>query len=115
MLYLTVPLQVITLGVMKRNFLVIAAVFLFTQIGFAQLIDKPVATVKLSKFEVISIQQFRSRIEDLEARTKNKLSVEDRRKLLDLMISDKLISQAAAMENITVTQSELDSRIALAR
>ncbi|MBN2553523.1 MAG: peptidylprolyl isomerase [Spirochaetales bacterium] len=100
---------------MKRNFLVLAAVFLFAQIGFAQLIDKPVATVKLSKFEVISVQQFRSRIEDLEARTKNKLSVEDRRKLLDLMVSDKLISQAAAMENVTVTQSELDSRIALAR
>jgi len=115
MLYLTVPSQVVTLGGMKRNFLVIAAIALVAQIGFAQLIDKPVATVKLSKFEVISVQQFRSKIEDLEARTQNKLSPEDRRKLLDLMISDKLISQAAAMDNITVTQGEIDSRIAVAR
>jgi parvulin-like peptidyl-prolyl isomerase len=101
---------------MKRIFFVAAAIFLFvTQILFAQLIDKPVATVKLSKFEVISVKKFRQQIEDLEARTQNPLSTEDRRRLLDLMISEILISQAASLDNITVSQSELDSRIALAR
>jgi parvulin-like peptidyl-prolyl isomerase len=82
---------------------------------FAQLIDKPVATVKLSKFEVISVKQFRQQLEDLEERTKNKLSTNDRRKLLDLLINEMLITQDAAMENITVTQGEISSRIALAR
>jgi len=115
MLYLTVPSQVITLGGMKRIFLVAAVALLVTPIVFAQLIDKPVATVKLSKFEVISVKQFRKQIEDLEARTQNTLSMDDRRKLLDLLISEMLIGQAASMENITVSQGEIDSRIALAR
>jgi len=115
MLYLTVPSQVITLGGMKRIFLVAAVALLVTPIVFAQLIDKPVATVKLSKFEVISVKQFRKQIEDLEARTQNTLSMDDRRKLLDLLISEMLIGQAASMENIAVSQGEIDSRIALAR
>ena len=100
---------------MKRIFLLAAALLLVTPIVFAQLIDKPVATVKLSKFEVISVKQFRKQIEDLEARTQNQLSMDDRRKLLDLLIGEMLISQAAAMDNITVGQAEIDSRIALAR
>jgi peptidyl-prolyl cis-trans isomerase SurA len=100
---------------MKRIFLLAAALLLATPIVFAQLIDKPVATVKLSKFEVISVKQFRKQIEDLEARTQNQLSMDDRRKLLDLLIGEMLISQAAAMENITVSQGEIDSRIAIAR
>ena len=103
------------MGGMKRIFLLAAALLLVTPIVFAQLIDKPVATVKLSKFEVISVKQFRKQIEDLEARTQNQLSMDDRRKLLDLMIGEMLISQAAAMENITVSQGEIDSRIAIAR
>jgi peptidyl-prolyl cis-trans isomerase SurA len=115
MLYLTVPLRVITLGGMKRIFLVAAVLLLVTPIVFAQVIDKPVATVKLSKFEVISAKQFRQQIEELEARTQNHLSMDDRRQLLDLLISEKLISQAAALDNVTVSQAEIDARINLAR
>ncbi len=100
---------------MKR-FLLLIVVFLFASTaGFAQLIDKPVATVKLSKLEVISVKQFRQQIEGFEERTNNKLSTDDRRKLLDLMISEILINQAAAMENLTVTQVEIDARIEVAR
>ncbi len=115
MLYLTVPSEVITLGGMKRIVLAAAVLLLVTPIVFAQLIDKPVATVKLSKFEVISAKQFRQQIEDLEARMPNPLSLDDRRKVLELQINEILISQAAAMENITVSQSEIDSQIALTR
>jgi peptidyl-prolyl cis-trans isomerase SurA len=115
MLYLTVPSKLIILGWMKRFFLFTAVLLLVAPTVFAQLIDKPVATVKLSKFEVISVKQFRQKIEDLEARTQNQLSLDDRRKLLDLMISEMLINQAAAKESITVSQDELESRIALAR
>jgi peptidyl-prolyl cis-trans isomerase SurA len=115
MLYLTVPSQVITLGGMKRIVLFAAVLLLVTPIVFAQLIDKPVATVKLSKFEVISVKQFRKRIEDLEARMQNPLSLDDRRKILELQINEMLISQAAVSENITVSQSEIDSQIAQTR
>lgn len=115
MLYLTVKSWVITLGGMKRTALLIVILILISQFGFAQLIDKPVATVRLSKLEAITVKQFRQQIEDLEERTKNKLSVEDRRKLLDLLISEILVNQAAEMDKISVTQGEIDARIELAR
>ncbi|MBN1834816.1 MAG: peptidylprolyl isomerase [Spirochaetales bacterium] len=82
---------------------------------FAQLIDKPVATVKLTKIEVISVKQFRQKIEALEARTGSSIPVEDRERLLDLLVSEILINQAAAKDNVTVSQAELDARIQLAK
>jgi peptidyl-prolyl cis-trans isomerase SurA len=115
MLYLTQCGLLIKLGRMKRHWLCVLALLLVTPGVFAQVIDKPVATVKLSKVEAISVKQFRQKIDEIEARTKSQLSPDDRRKLLDLLISEILITQAAAMENITVSQAELDGRIELAR
>jgi peptidyl-prolyl cis-trans isomerase SurA len=101
---------------MKRVVVFTAVLLLLgAQIVFAQLIDKPVATVKLSKFEAITVKQFRQQIEELETRTKKALSQDDRRKLLDLMVGELLINQAAAMDGVTVTQAEIDARIAMAR
>ena len=103
------------MGGMKRILLLTTVLLLGAQLSFAQLIDKPVATIKLSKLEVISVKQFRKQIDTLEARTNGTLSVDDRRKLLDLLVSEILISQAASLEKIDVSQGEIDSRIALAR
>jgi peptidyl-prolyl cis-trans isomerase SurA len=115
MLYLTRHLRLAKLGRMKRLIFCVLALCIFTAGTFAQVIDKPVATVRLSKVEAISVKQFQQRIQEIEARTKTPLSPEDKRKLLDLLISEILISQAAAMENITVSQAEVDARIELAR
>jgi peptidyl-prolyl cis-trans isomerase SurA len=97
----------------------IAAVVLLLAVAspgvFAQLIDKPVATVKLTKLEVISLQEFRQKIGALEARTGSAITVEDRRKLLDLLVSEILVNQAAAKENIMVAQAEIDARVQLAK
>ena len=81
----------------------------------ADLIDKPAATVKLEKLEVITIKQFRQKIEVIENRTKANLNLEDRKKFLDLLIGEILVSQAASMEKISVTKSELNARIKLAK
>ena len=94
--------------------IVILAVFAVPGI-FAQIIDKPVATVKLTKIEVISVKQFRQKIEALEARTGSPIPVEEREKLLDLLVSEILINQAAARDNVTASQAELDARIELAK
>lgn len=82
---------------------------------FGQVIDKPAATVKLSKVEVISVAQFQREIEKIEARSRSPLSAEDRRQVLELMIDERLLGQAAAADNVTVSQAELDARIELAR
>jgi peptidyl-prolyl cis-trans isomerase SurA len=100
---------------MKRFLSVFLLLLCATPVMFAQIIDKPVATVKLTKVEVISAKQFRQRIEALEARTGQVISLDDRKKLLDLLVSEILINQAAAKEGVTVSQAELDARIQLAK
>ncbi|MBA7656568.1 Chaperone SurA [subsurface metagenome] len=86
-----------------------------TNLIFADLIDKPAATVKLGKLEVIMVKQFRQKIDVIEDRTRSTLTLEDRKKFLDLLIGEILINQAAAKDNISVTNSELNARIKLAR
>jgi peptidyl-prolyl cis-trans isomerase SurA len=100
---------------MKRFLSVFLLLLCAAPVMFAQIIDKPVATVKLTKVEVISAKQFRQRIEALEARTGQVISLDDRKKLLDLLVSEILINQAAAKEGVTVSQAELDARIQLAK
>lgn len=100
---------------MKRLLSVFLLLLCAAPVMFAQIIDKPVATVKLTKVEVISAKQFRQRIEALEARTGQVIALEDRKQLLDLLVSEILINQAAAKEGITVSQAELDARIQLAK
>jgi len=81
----------------------------------AQLIDKTVATVKLEKTEVISLSQFKQKVEEVEKQNRAALSLEDKKKLLDLMISEILINQASAKENIASSQAEIDARIKVAK
>jgi parvulin-like peptidyl-prolyl isomerase len=96
--------------VTKRIALVAALALLWGGLSFADVIDKPVATVKLTRLEAITAKQFRQKVELLEGRTRTTLSLEDRKKLLDLLVGEILIKQAAAQENITVTQAELAAR-----
>jgi parvulin-like peptidyl-prolyl isomerase len=100
---------------MKRTAAIVILALLAAPGVFAQLIDKPVATVKITKVEVISAKQFRQKIEALEKRTGSSIPLEDRKKLLDLLVSEILINQAAAKEGITATSEEIDARISLAK
>ncbi len=101
---------------MNKIFLAIIVSLLFgSGNSFAQSIDKPAATVKLDKFEVITVKQLNGKIEAIEKRTRKKLSTGDRKKFLDLLISEILIGQAASQENVTVTESEVNARIDLAK
>ncbi len=100
---------------MRNIFFSSLILLLVTNHIFTDIIDKTAATVKLEKLEVITVKQLRQKIEAIENRTKIKLNLEDRNKLLDLLIGEILISQAASMEKITVTKSEINARIKLAK
>jgi parvulin-like peptidyl-prolyl isomerase len=101
--------------VIKRISLLALLALVWGSLGFADVIDKPVATVKLTRLEAITAKQFRQKVELLESRSRITLSLDDRKKLLDLLVSEILIKQAAAQENITVTQTELAQRMEQAR
>lgn len=89
---------------------------LFSTAGvFAQVIDKPAATVSLTKPEYISVNQLNQRVDQIDnIRKQNGLPIpaDNKTQVLDSMISEILISQAAARANITITQSEVDDTIA---
>ncbi len=99
----------------KRIFFIALLALGLGGLAFADVIDKPVATVKLTRQEAITVKQFRQKVETLESRSRVTLSLEDRKKLLDLLISEILIKQAAAQENVTVTQAEVAQRMEQAR
>ncbi|MDR1107737.1 MAG: peptidyl-prolyl cis-trans isomerase [Spirochaetaceae bacterium] len=79
--------------------------------GFTQTDLQTIATVNLIKSEPIMVKQLRTETDKLEAgRT---LSAEEKRKLrlevLNLMIDEKLILQAAEQERIAVTDNDLNA------
>ncbi|MDR1625613.1 MAG: peptidylprolyl isomerase [Spirochaetia bacterium] len=82
-------------------------------LAFAQVIDQPVARVRLTKPEVITQRQFRQQIGMIESQAGQSMSQEDRRRMLDMQVGDLLIDQAAARDNFRVTENELNENIAL--
>ena len=83
--------------------------------AMAQTIDKPAATVKLEKLEVITVKQLRQQVADLEERTRTPLSADDRRKLLEVLVSELLINQAAVKDGVIVSDAEVNARVEMAR
>jgi parvulin-like peptidyl-prolyl isomerase len=84
---------------------------LVTAIGFTQTDLQVIATVNLLRSEPIMVKQLRTEAEKIEAgRT---LSSEEKRKLrleiLNLMIDEKLILQAAEQERISVSDNDLNN------
>lgn len=99
---------------MKRfAFGFIFLVCLFTQAAFAQrtaMSDlQELAVIKLNRRESITLRQLKSRVEVYQKQMGgNQLSVDDRKKVLDALIQEKLISQAAQKAGVTVTDSQID-------
>jgi peptidyl-prolyl cis-trans isomerase SurA len=78
---------------------------------FAQAIDKPAATVRLTKPEAITVKQLRKLVDPLEDRTKRQLSKEERIQVLDNMINRDLLEQAAERDKVVVSDAELKARM----
>ncbi len=81
----------------------------------AQTIDKPAATVKLTKLEVIPVSKFQQKIAELEQRARRSYTSEEKLNALNTLINEILINQAAAREHVTVTSEEIDARLDLVK
>ncbi len=80
---------------------------------FAQTsIDKPAATLKLTKQEVISVRQLRADIERLENATGVKLTVDQRKDVLDARINSMLFLQFCEREKISVSDAQVNAALA---
>ncbi|MEJ2664168.1 MAG: peptidyl-prolyl cis-trans isomerase [Spirochaetia bacterium] len=96
---------------MKRLGLILSVLLLMVNYLSAQTIDKPVASVYLNESEIISQNQFKQIITLFETNYKRKLTADERKKLLNKLIDEKLIIQAAKKAHIVVTDTEINAMV----
>ncbi len=94
---------------MKRLLVLILVAMSTLQFIVAQSDLQPLVTIKLNKTESITLKQLKDRVATYEKQTgQANFTVEQRRQILDSMIDEKLVVQAATQAGINITDSMVD-------
>ena len=97
---------------MKKIFAVLSILMFATFAVFAQADLQPVAVVKLNKNESITLKQLKTRCVSYEKQIGRPLTVEERKQVLDTLIEETLMVQAAGKAGVTVADSSVDQYFA---
>jgi parvulin-like peptidyl-prolyl isomerase len=97
---------------MKRPLVLAAILALASSALWAQAIDKPAATARLTKTASVTVSQLRKAIAPFESQAKRALTLEERKLVLDKLVTTLLIGQAAERDKIVVSDAEVKSEIA---
>lgn len=92
---------------MKRFAIALFALFMSAAV-FAQSDLQVLAVVKLNKNESITVKKLKTRVEMYEKQRGTALSVDDRKKVLDALIQEKLVLQAAQKAGVNLTDSAVE-------
>jgi len=95
---------------MKRIIFVFLGLFIAVS-GFSQADLQPAATVNLIRTEPITVRQLRTEVVRMEQATGRTLTQAERLQVLDVMINERLVLQAAERDRITVTENEVNQQI----
>ncbi len=95
----------------RRSILAAAALALFATTASAQVLDRPVAIVRLTETVNIGQRELRQQVDLLEQQMGRQLTQDQRREVLEAQIGDVLLNQAAARANIRVSQDEIQQAI----
>lgn len=95
---------------MKKILLVCFMIFSALGTSFAQSDLQPLAIVKLNKnkSETVTVKQVKSRVVPYEKQLGRSLTVEERKQVLNTIIEEKLMLQAAVKEGISIPDSAVD-------
>jgi parvulin-like peptidyl-prolyl isomerase len=96
---------------MKRLFNLVLLSGIFTVTLWAQMDLQPVAIVRLTKTEPITVKQFRTEVEKMEQQDRRTYNAAERRQILDVMINERLAIQAAERDRITVSDNEINQQL----
>ena len=96
---------------MKRFAFLLVFFLYFTGFSFSQADLQPAAIVNLIRSEPITVKQFRTEVEKMEKAVGQTLNSSQRREVLDAMINERLVLQAAERDKISVTNNELNKQI----
>jgi parvulin-like peptidyl-prolyl isomerase len=77
----------------------------------AQTLDKPAATARLTKTESVTVSQLQKAVASMETQAKRSLTKDERRQYLDVLIGNLLLLQAAARDNVIVSDAELKTAV----
>ena len=69
---------------------------------------QPLAIVKLNKSETVTVKQVKARVLPYEKQLGRKLTVAERKEVLDTIIKEKLMIQAAQKDGISIPDSAVD-------
>lgn len=100
---------------MKQRILALIACAALVAPLFAQGLTAPMATVRLTRTEIISERQFRDDVSKVERMRGRALSPEERRAFLDDIIDDILFAQMCERDGIRTTDAEVNAMIAQVR
>jgi parvulin-like peptidyl-prolyl isomerase len=96
---------------MKRT-IFFAVLFSITAVfGFSQNDLQTVATVNLIRTESITVGQHKAEVANMEKATGRSFNKDERRQVLDAMINERLILQAAERDRITTTDNEINQHL----
>lgn len=77
--------------------------------AFAQSDLQPLAVVKLTKSETITLKQLKNRVETYQKQNNAaSFTVEQKKEILDAMIDEKLVVQAAQKAGLTITDTQVN-------
>ncbi len=90
-----------------KKAVVLAFMIASTRLVFSQTPDVAVATVRLVRTEVISQRDFRDKVSRLERLAQKPMEPADKIKLIDVLVSEVLLAQAAERAGIRATDAEI--------
>ena len=93
---------------MKKIVLALMILFATTAMAFAQSDLQVLAVVKLNKNESITLKQLKTQCSNYEKQLGKPLSLDGRKDVLNKIISDRLLIQAAAKDGISIPDSYVD-------
>ena len=93
---------------MKKIILKVLSAAIFSAAVFAQNDMTPLAVVKYNKSETITLKQLKTRAFFVQKQYGiDSLPLDQKQVLLENMISEKLLLQAATKENVTISDSQV--------
>ncbi len=96
---------------MKRSFLVVLFLSAFVAASGAQIIDRPVATIRLARMQVITATQLANLFAPVQSQTHRSLTGDEKKQYLDQLIARALIEQAAERDRVTAAEPDVKARL----
>lgn len=93
---------------MKKIISALSILLLSAGMAFAQSDLQVLTIVKYNKSESITVKQLKTRCDTYEKQLGQKLTIEQRKQVLDALVDEKLVLQAAAKAGITIPDSTVD-------